>query len=463
MCGIVGIYNHPEAATLAYLCLYALQHRGQEGVGIASNDGRQTYVKKGDGLVSDVFQNRDQLRQLPGNLAIGHVRYSTFGGSSFANIQPLIFKYRHHQIAIVHNGNLINLEPLKEELETQGALFQTSSDTEYIIQLFAHAPKASFEEQLCHALARIQGAFSLLILFDDKLIVARDRHGYRPLCMGRLNGSYVFASETCALDLIGAEYQRDIQPGEVLIIHNGQMQQLQLAQPEPRHCIFEYVYFSRPDSQIFGQYVDKTRRKLGKNLALEHPVPEAEIVIAVPDSSNTTALGFAQRSTARFEIGLIRNHYIGRTFIHPSQVLRDFSAKIKFNPIGGVLKDRRVVIVDDSIVRGTTLQQLVRMLREKGAKEVHIRIGSPPVKFPCFFGMDFPSTSELIANHYDVNALKEYLQVDSLAYLSVEGLLNSMPLPREHFCTACFTGEYCEKINCQAQSQDRAPQDSIPR
>jgi len=454
MCGIVGIYNHPEAATLTYLGLYALQHRGQEGVGIASHDGKQTYVKKGDGLVADVFNQRDQLQQLPGSLAIGHVRYSTHGGSSFANIQPLAFKHKDHQIAIVHNGNLVDLEPIRERLEANGALFQTSSDTEYIVHLFAHSRAATFEERILDSFQQLHGAFSVIILFDDKMIVARDRHGYRPLCLGHLNGSLVFASETCALDLIGAQYERDVQPGEILIIADGQIRQLQIAPPEPRHCIFEYVYFSRPDSRIFGEYVDKTRRKLGKTLALEHPVPNAEIVIAVPDSSNTTALGYSRRSNARFEIGLIRNHYIGRTFIHPSQVLRDFSAKIKFNPIGGVLKDRSVVVVDDSIVRGTTLQQLVRMIREGEAREVHIRIGSPPVKYPCYFGMDFPSTTELIANHYDLAALKEYFKVDSLAYLSVEGLLNSMPLPREHFCTACFTGEYCEKVNCQKKPKE---------
>lgn len=447
MCGIVGIYNHSEAATLAYLCLYALQHRGQEGVGIATFDGNRSHVKKGDGLVSEVFISREQLQQLAGRIAVGHVRYSTYGGSNLANVQPLIFKYKDTHIAIVHNGNLINLKPIKQELEEQGTLFQTSSDTEFIIHLFAHAKGDSFDEKMRQALSRLEGAFSLIALFDDKMVIARDRHGYRPLCMGRIKDGFVFASETCALDLIGAIYERDIQPGEMLVLENDAMREYTFASPTPHHCIFEYVYFSRPDSRIFGEYVDKTRRKLGKNLALEKPVPNADIIISVPDSSNTTALGFAQRSTARFEIGLIRNHYIGRTFIHPNQAMRDFSAKIKFNPIGGVLKDRSVVVVDDSIVRGTTLQQLVRMIREAGAREVHIRIGSPPVKFPCFFGMDFPSAEELIANHRNITELQEFLQVDSLAYISVEGLLNSMPLPASHFCTACFTGEYCEKIN----------------
>jgi len=447
MCGIVGIYNHKEAATLTYLGLYALQHRGQEGVGIASFDGNTSYLQKGKGLVADVFANRESLTRLPGKTAIGHVRYSTHGGSLNENIQPLAFKFKGRQISIVHNGNLINLAEIHKELEAHGTLFQTTSDTEYIIHLFAHAEGATIEDKLLAAFRRLKGAFSILVLFDDKMIVARDRRGYRPLCIGALNGSYVFASETCALDLIGATYQRDIQPGEMLVLTGADVRSYQIAPPEPKHCIFEFVYFSRPDSRIFGEYVDKTRRKLGKNLAIEKPAPEAEIVISVPDSSNTTAIGYSQRSTARFEIGLIRNHYIGRTFIHPTQTLRDFTAKIKFNTIGGVLKDRKVVVVDDSIVRGTTLRKLVRMLREAGASQIHIRIGSPPVKYPCYFGMDFPSKQELIANQKTPEEIKNFLDVDSLEYISPEGLLNSMTLPADQFCTACFTGQYCEQIS----------------
>jgi len=446
MCGIVGIYNHKEAATLTYLGLYALQHRGQEGVGIASYDGNISHLQKGKGLVADVFANRESLSRLPGKTAIGHVRYSTHGGCLNENIQPLVFKYKGSQVSIVHNGNLINLDDIRTDLEAHGTLFQTTSDTEYIIHLFAHAEGVTIEEKLLKAFRRLKGAFSVLIMFDDKMIVARDRRGYRPLCIGSLNGSYVFASETCALDLIGATYQRDINPGEMLVLDGEDVKTYQIAPPEPKHCIFEYVYFSRPDSRIFGEYVDRTRRKLGKTLAVEKPVQEADIVISVPDSSNTTAIGFSQRSTVRFEIGLIRNHYIGRTFIHPTQTLRDFTAKIKFNPIGGVLKDRKVVVVDDSIVRGTTLRKLVRMLREAGAQAIHIRIGSPPVKFPCYFGMDFPSKQELIANQKSIEEIRAYLDVDSLEYISPEGLLNSMTLPADHFCTACFTGQYCEKI-----------------
>jgi len=442
MCGIVGIYNHPEASTLTYLSLYALQHRGQEGVGIISYDGSRNYLAKGRGLVSEVFSDKEQLRALPGAMAIGHNRYSTHGDTSLQNVQPFLFNFKDHQISISHNGNLINLEPIKSELEDKGAIFQTNSDTEYIIHLFAHAPGKRFEEKLIQALNRVQGAYSLVMLYRDKMIAARDRHGFRPLCMGKWNDTVAFASETCALDLVGAAYVRDIKPGEMVVLDQAGERSYQIAQPEPKHCVFEYVYFSRPDSRIFEEYVDKTRRKLGKTLALEKPVPKGEIVISVPDSSNTTAIGFAQRSQARFEIGLIRNHYIGRTFIYPSQQVRDFSVRLKFNTIAGVLKDRIVVIVDDSIVRGTTLKKLVRMIRKARPREIHVRIGSPPVKYPCYYGMDFPSPDELIASRKELAAIREHLNVDSLEYLSVEGMLNSTSLSSECFCTACFSGDY---------------------
>jgi len=295
---------------------------------------------------------------------------------------------------------------------------------------------------MLEALRRVDGAYSLVILINDKMIVARDRYGFRPLCLGRYKDTTIVTSETCALDLVGAKYERDINPGEMVVFDGGKEITYSIHKPEPRHCIFEYVYFSRPDSRIFGEYVDKTRRKIGKILAIEKPVEDADIVISVPDSSNTTALGYSQRSTARFEMALIRNHYVGRTFIHPTQEMRDFGVKIKFNTIGGVLKDKKVVIVDDSIVRGTTLKKLVRMIKEAEPKEIHIRIGSPPVKYPCFYGMDFPSKEELIANHKDVEAIRNYLEVDSLEYISVKGLLESTSLPDKHFCTACFTGKY---------------------
>ncbi len=444
MCGVVGIYNNREASTLAYLCLYALQHRGQEGVGIASYHNSHVHISKGLGLVSEVFSRRDMLETLKGNYAIGHNRYSTHGDKSRLNIQPLVFNYKGNQVIIAHNGNLVDLDPIKKELEEKGTLFQTTSDTEYIIHLFSHSCAETIEEKFLEALRKIKGAFSIVILFNDKMIIARDRHGFRPLCLGRLNDTVIATSETCALDLVGAQYERDVEPGEMIVIDGNNQKSYKIAEPQPRHCIFEYVYFSRPDSQIFGEYVDKTRRKIGKILAVEKPVEDADIVISVPDSSNTTALGYSQRSNARFEFGLIRNHYIGRTFIHPTQEMRDFGVKIKFNAIGGVLYQKKVVIVDDSIVRGTTLKKLVRMIKEAEPAEIHIRIGSPPVKYPCYYGMDFPSKEELIANHKEVSEIRDFLEVDSLEYITVAGLLDSTTLPDDCFCTACFTGKYLD-------------------
>ena len=442
MCGVVGIHNNKEASTMAYLCLYALQHRGQEGVGIATCDDSKVHVSKGLGLVSEVFDSREKLESLEGCFAIGHNRYSTHGEKSKINIQPLVFNYKGNRIIITHNGNLVDLDPIRNDLENKGALFQTSSDTEYIVHLFSHSKAETIEEKMLDALRHVNGAYSLIILYNDKMIVARDQYGFRPLCLGRFKDTVIVTSETCALDLVGAEYERDIAPGEMIIFDGKDEKSIKIHDSKPRHCIFEYVYFSRPDSRIFGEYVDKTRRKIGKILALEKPVKDADIVISVPDSSNTTALGYAQRSTARFELGLIRNHYVGRTFIHPTQEMRDFGVKIKFNAIGGVLKDKKVVIVDDSIVRGTTLKKLVRMIKEAKPAEIHIRIGSPPVKWPCFYGMDFPSEEELIANRKRVEEIREYLDVDSLEYITVRGLLDSMTLPDNHFCTACFTGKY---------------------
>lgn len=445
MCGIVGIYNHEEASTLSYLCLYALQHRGQEAGGIVSWDGERSFVEKGVGLISDVFGNKGTMAKLPGKMAIGHNRYSTHGGSGKQNIQPFLYNFQNSSISIAHNGNLINLKNTKKRLEESGAIFQTTSDTEFIIHLFSHSSKDTFAEKMLDAFRSVQGAYSVVMMHDNKMIVARDKFGLRPLTLGKLDGAYVVCSETCAFDLIGAEYIRDIEPGEMLIIDDSGVNSYRIADKNKKHCIFEYVYFSRPDSYIFGSSVDKVRRKLGKTLALEEPVADGDIVISVPDSSNTAAVGFSQRSEARFEIGLIRNHYVGRTFIYPSQAIRDFSVKLKFNTIDGVLEGRKVVIVDDSIVRGTTLKKLVHMIKKANPAEIHIRISSPPVRYPCYYGMDFPSREELIANKKSLEDIRKHLGVDSLKYLSVEGMLQSTQMPKDNFCTACFTSNYVEE------------------
>lgn len=394
------------------------------------------------GLVSDVFEDLRIIERLKGHSAIGHNRYSTTGSSHSVNIQPLLFNYKDDYIAIAHNGNFVNINSLRKVLQEKGTLFQTTTDTEIIVHLMAQSQERRLEDKIIDAFSRVSGAYSIVIMTKRKLIAVRDPHGFRPFCLGKINGSYIFTSESCALDLIGGEYMRDIEPGEVIVADKEGLRSLKLENyPRLSYCIFEFVYFSRPDSKIFGEFVDKTRRKLGKNLALEKPA-DADIVIAVPDSSNTAALGYSSRSNIKFEIGLIRNHYIGRTFINPSQSLRDLGVKIKFNPVGGVLKGRRVVVVEDSIVRGTTLQKLTKLLRKAGAKEVHVRVSSPPIKYPCFYGLDFPTREELIANKMSVPQIKEFLEVNSLEYLSIDGLLSSVSCGQENFCTACFSGDY---------------------
>ncbi|HHM24211.1 MAG TPA: amidophosphoribosyltransferase [Bacteroidetes bacterium] len=441
-CGIVGVYGHPEAAKIAYLALHALQHRGQEGSGIVSSDGRSVHRHVGLGLVNDVYSDPAIFERLTGHIAVGHNRYSTTGSSSLLNTQPILVNSKSGPLAIAHNGNLVNYRSLRLILERSGSIFQTTNDSEVILHIAARSRKATLEEQLLDALRAVRGAYSLVFLALDRLIIARDPHGIRPLALGRLGDAVIAASETCALDLIGAEYIRDVNPGELISYSPEGEKVFEIDKaPKTAHCIFEFVYFSRPDSRIFGEYVDKARRKLGKNLALEHPV-DADIVISVPDSSNTAAIGYSRRTGIKFDIGLIRNHYIGRTFIQPSQSVRDFNVRVKFNPVGGVLKDRRVVIVDDSIVRGTTLKRLVEMVRKAGAKEVHVRVASPPIRFPCYYGMDFPSREELIANEKDIEEIREYLGVDSLGYLSLEGMLAAVPNSDRGYCTACFSGEY---------------------
>ena len=429
-CGIVGIYGHPEAAQLAYLSLHALQHRGQEGSGIVSSDGENVYRHVGMGLVSDVYSNPAKFTRLQGHIAIGHNRYSTTGSSVLVNAQPILVTSKTGPMALAHNGNLVNYKFLRDQLETTGSIFQTTNDSEVILHLAARSQKPTIEEQLLEALQQVRGAYSLVILTKSGLIVARDLHGVRPLALGKLDDTIVVASETCAMDLLGAKYIRDIKPGEMISFSPQGEKTWQISTPpKSAHCIFEFIYFSRPDSQIFGEYVDKTRRKLGKNLALEHPT-DGDLVISVPDSSNTAGIGYSRRTDMKFDIGLIRNHYIGRTFIQPSQKARDFNVRVKFNPVGGVLQGRRVVVVEDSIVRGTTLRHLTKMLREAGAKEVHIRVSSPPIKYPCYYGMDFPSPGELIANEKEIEEIRDYLGVDSLGYLSLEGLLASVQIGR---------------------------------
>ena len=441
-CGVMGIFGYGEAAKITYQGLYALQHRGQESAGIVCSDGRWVHRHTGLGLVADVFSSLEILGKLKGTLAIGHNRYSTTGSTQLVNAQPFLVNSKDGPLAVAHNGNFVNSHELRQRLEEEGSLFQTSTDTEVVPHLVAKSRKKELVEKVIEALSQIRGAYSMLILARDKIIAARDPRGFRPLALGEKDGVYVLASETCAMDLIGARYLRDVAPGEIVQIDGSGLQSFWLEEKaERRACIFEFVYFARPDSIIFGQNVDKARRKLGKNLALEKPA-EADIVFSVPDSSNTAALGFSRRSHIKFEIGLIRNHYIGRTFIHPNQTLRDFSVRIKFNPVRGVLSDRRVVVVEDSIVRGTTMKQLIGLIRRAGAKEVHVRVSSPPIISPCYYGMDFPTREELIASSRSVEQIRQFIGADSLEYLSVEGLLDSVSSENGGYCTACFTGDY---------------------
>lgn len=449
-CGVFGIYGHKEASTITYHGLFALQHRGQESSGIVSTDGKLSYKHLGMGLVADIFSEPKVLDELKGHIAIGHNRYSTTGASKIANIQPLVFNLLDYQIAISHNGNLVNTGSLRKKLMEEGTIFQTTTDTELIIHLMAKSKSKKLEEKIRDALNIVSGAYSMVLMTEKHLIAVRDPYGFRPLCVGKLGDCYVFASESCAFDLIEAEYIRDVNPGEIIVIDEDGLHSYE-GKSHPKYCIFEYVYFSRPDSRVFGEFVDKTRRQLGKNLADEADV-DADIVISVPDSSNTTALGYATRSGKKFEIGLIRNHYVGRTFINPRQSQRDFDVKIKYNTVGGVLKDKKVIIVDDSIVRGTTLKKLTKLIRNAGAKEIHVRISSPPIKHPCYYGLDFPSTDELIAGKMNVDEIKEYLGVDSLHYLSTENMLGATNKDPSEFCSACFTGDYPIEVN---EKQDK--------
>ncbi len=441
-CGIVGVFGHSEAANLTYLGLYALQHRGQEGAGICSSDGTKLYIEKSLGLVAEVF-NEKVLKNLPGYIAIGHNRYSTTGSSTIENVQPLMATYSLGSIAIAHNGNLIDTDRLRSKLEKEGAIFQSTSDSEIILHLIARAKNGDIYERIANALEQISGAFSLLLITENDLIAVRDPYGIRPLSLGQMQDAYVLASETCAFDLIGATYIRDIEPGEMLIINDKGIKSIKIFNcVRKAHCVFEFIYFARPDSYIFDHIcVNTIRKELGRQLAREHPV-EADIVIPVPDSGVSAALGYAEERNILFEFGLIRNHYVGRTFIEPKQSIRHFGVKIKLNPVRDLLKGKRVVVIDDSIVRGTTSKKIVKMIRELGgAKEVHMRISSPPTIGPCFYGIDTPTRQELIASSHKIEEIRRYITADSLGYLSIEGLRKVIP-DADSYCMACFTCKY---------------------
>ncbi len=439
-CGIVGIYNKSEAANYVYLGLHALQHRGQEAAGIVSTDGIQFYEHKGCGLVNDVF-NKNNISSLRGNVAIGHNRYSTFGDDSIANIQPLFAHFDMGQIAIAHNGNIINANRIKKELVDDGAIFNSNSDTEVIIHLIARSQKTTFFDRLTDALKVLKGAFSLIIMRENEIYAIRDPWGFRPLSMGKLDDATVFASETCAFDLIGAEFIRDINPGEIVVAGNEGVKHFPnvFDVTDEKKCVFEYIYFSRPDSYLWGKNIYSIRKRMGEVLAEESFV-EADIVIPTPDSGVPAALGFSKKSGIPFDFGLIRNHYVGRTFIEPTQTIRHFGVRLKLNPSRDVLKGRRVVVVDDSIVRGTTSKRIVKMLKSAGAKEVHLRISSPPVISPCFYGMDTPTKRELIASSHSTEEIRKYTTADSLEYLSIEGL--KKVVGETGYCFACFDGDY---------------------
>jgi amidophosphoribosyltransferase len=439
-CGIVGLAGCPGAAELASLALHALQHRGQESAGITAADGHTLMTHKRMGLVADIFDER-AVKALSGQSAIGHVRYSTTGSSSERNAQPIQVTSHRGSMALAHNGNLINAPALRRRMEAEGSIFSTTSDSEIILHLMARSQAISLPDALAEALQQVEGAYSLVLLSRDQLVAARDPHGFRPLCLGRFRDSYVVCSESCALDIIGGSYLRQIEPGEMVVLGGRDLTSRRLGPVVPeRRCIFEHIYFSRPDSIVFGQNVEKIRRRCGEILGREAPA-DADLVTPVPDSSNTAALGYARATGLPFELALIRSHYIGRTFISPAQKVRDMSVRIKFNPIRDVLRGQRVVVVDDSIVRGTTMRKLVKLLRSAGAAEVHLRIASPPITHPCYYGIDTPVRKELIASSHTVEEIATYLKVDSLRYLSLSGLQEASQ-EADRYCNACFTGRY---------------------
>lgn len=453
MCGVFGIFGHPDAAKLTYLGLYALQHRGQESAGIAISNGKKIVSYKGMGLVNEVF-NPEKINLLKGSFAIGHVRYSTTGSSEIKNAQPFLIERSSGSIAIAHNGNLLNTCSLRNRLESKGAIFQSTMDSELIIHLIVRSKRSKLEEKIFNSLKQVRGAYSLLLLTEDRLFGIRDPRGFRPLCLGNIDGAYVIASETCAFDIIQAKYIREIEPGEIVVIDKNGLKSIKPF-PKLKHsfCIFEYIYFAKPDSNIFGGNVYLTRKRQGRELAKEWPV-EADIVLAIPDSGNYAALGYAEESKIPLELGIIRNHYVGRTFIQPFQEVRDLGVKVKLNPVKEVIKNKRIVVVEDSIVRGTTSRIRMKALREAGAKEIHMRVSCPPLRYPCFYGIDFPTKEELVASSHTVEEIAKLIGLDSLGYLSLEGLLKSMPLGEDEFCVACFNGRYPEPIRRKMSKYD---------
>jgi amidophosphoribosyltransferase len=447
-CGVFGVFGHPDASRLTYLGLYALQHRGQESAGICASDYTQHRFHVGMGLVADIF-NQDNMENLKGEMAIGHVRYSTAGSSNIKNAQPICVNSHFGPLSLAHNGNLVNADELRANLEKEGSIFRGTTDSEVMVHLMARSRKTELTEVIIDSLLKVKGAYSLLVMTNDTLIAVRDPLGMRPLCIGQLNDAWLVASESCAFDIIGGTYLQDIAPGEMIIIQKGkELRSIRAFPPieEPiRQCIFELIYFSRPDSVVFGKNVMQARRALGRQLAIEHPA-EADIVISIPDSANCHALGFAEQSGIPYDMGLIRNHYVGRTFIEPRQNIRDFGVKVKHNPVHSVLNGKRIVVVEDSIVRGTTSKKIIKLLRAAGAREIHMRIASPPYISPCYYGVDTPDTDKLIAANMSVEEIKDYIEVDSLGYISIEGMLKVMGDHSKEFCVSCFDGKYPESI-----------------
>ena len=465
-CGVVAIYSHPEAETLAYLGLHALQHRGQESAGIVTSDGMTLHIHKAMGLVADIFTEK-KLSRMRGTLAIGHTRYSTTGDSALLNAQPIMVQSNKGMIALAHNGNLTNAGEIRARMEAQGSIFQTSSDTEVIVHLIAHSREQTLPEAIADALRQVEGAFSLVMISPDRIFAARDPRGFRPLAMGRIpalpgqrQDTIVFASETCAFDLVGATYEREVKPGELIIVGpEGIASKVYTPALAQSSCIFEHVYFSRPDSRVFGRPVQESREQLGRQLAIEAPA-DADLIVPVPDSGVTAAMGYAAESGIPLRFGLIRNHYVGRTFIEPQQAVRDFGVKLKLNPVRSLLEGKRVVLIDDSIVRGTTSKKIVRMIRNAGAKEVHMRISCPPTISPCFYGVDTPRKKELIAANNTVEEIRKYIGADSLSYLSLEGLKKAChDGEKTTYCTACYTGSYPTKLVDVEEIQPAAVQE----